>query len=414
MFTLIETKTVPTVEARIHNRPITFHSKYDPLKEATTWAKTAAEEVYDVGNIVVIGLAAGHHIIELAKRLPNRQIDVLEFNEAYAKWFKTTPLYENLQGLQNVKVYTIAKTTKLDELLDTHSSNIRIHRSGMDLMPEAFHSAKEVLKDIEMGQRSFRAQKENVFRNFELNQQFKDEGIAQLKNQYEGKKAILIAAGPSLDKQLPLLKQIAEEGEIVLGAVGTAMKPLKKAGITPDFFAIIDPNEGTLPQLTDVEFPNTPLYYMSTAFHDTIQLHKGPRRIFYQEGLDAAEDMAKKRNEPLIQSGGSVATALLDLLVYFGCNPIALVGQDLAYTNNKTHAENANATKTRTGTITILAWDQKSTVTTDRNLNSYRKWFERYAVYSSTIKIFNCTEGGSYIDNIYNKSLINFVKGDIK
>lgn len=408
MFTLIQTKTVPTVEARIQHRPITFHSKYDPLKEATTWANTAAVEVYDVGNIVVIGLAAGYHIIELAKRLPDRQIDVLEFNEAYAKWFKTTPLYENLQSLQNVKMYTIMKTTRLDELLDTHSSNIRIHRSGMDLMPEVFHNAKEVLKDIEMGQRSFRAQKENVFRNFELNQQFKDEGIAQLKNQYEGKKAILIAAGPSLDKQLPLLKQIAEEGEIILGAVGTAMKPLKKAGITPDFFAIIDPNEGTLPQLTDVEFPNTPLYYMSTAFHDTIQLHKGPRRIFYQEGLDAAEDMAKKRNEPLIQSGGSVATALLDLLVYFGCNPIALVGQDLAYTNNKTHAEHANATKTRTGTITVQAWDQKSTVTTNRNLNSYRKWFERYAKHNPKINLFNCTEGGALINTITCISLDKF------
>lgn len=408
MFTLIETKTVPTVEARIHNRPITFHSKYDPLKEATTWANTAAEEVYDVGNIVVIGLAAGYHIIELAKRLPNRQIDVLEFNEAYAKWFKTTPLYENLQNLQNVKVYTIAKTTKLDELLNTHSSNIRIHRSGMDLMPEEFYGAKEVLKDIEMGQRSFRAQKENVFRNFELNQQFRDEGIAQLKNQYEGKKAILIAAGPSLDKQLPLLKQIAEEGEIVLGAVGTAMKPLKKAGITPDFFAIIDPNEGTLPQLTDVEFPNTPLYYMCTAYHETIKLHTGPKNIFYQAGLDISEKQAYIKNEPLLRSGGSVANALLELLVYFGCNPIALVGQDLAYTNDKSHAQNANATKTRTGTITVQAWNRKSTVTTDRNLNSYRKWFERYVLQNPQLNVYNCTEGGALISTINCMKLTKF------
>lgn len=409
MFSIIETRTVPTIQMKTSTRPIIFHSKYDPLKEATVWARTVAEEVYHEGDIVVFGLAAGYHIVALARLLPERKIRVLEGNMAFYNWFIKSPFYDAIAKLPQVKISSLSSDIEIISLFDTHSANIRTHKNGMDLLPAEFEGLKEALKDIEMGQFSYRHQKDKMFSNFRKNHQLKDSGIQQLKNQYKGKKAILIAAGPSLDKQLPILKEIQHNPNFVLGAVGTAMKPLEKAGITPDFFVIIDPNEGTYGQLTDVSFPQTPFYYMSTAFHDTILLHKGPRHIFYQVGWDLASEQAAKRKEPLIETGGSVATALLDLLVYFGCETIALVGQDLAYTDGVTHAKEANAVKEKEGQLEVLAWDGQSTVKTDRNLNSYRKWMESYAQKNPHLHLFDCTEGGANINYFQSERLIDFI-----
>jgi len=120
--------------------------------------------------------------------------------------------------------------------------------------------------------------------------------------------------------------------------------------------------------------------------------------------------MAKLRKEPFTKSGGSVATALLDLLVYFGANPIALVGQDLAYTNNFSHTDGSHAQKEISGSLTALDYYQKEQVTTERNLNSYRLWIENYVKQEKDTGFFNCTEGGAYINNWKHISLDKFYK----
>ncbi len=180
---------------------------------------------------------------------------------------------------------------------------------------------------------------------------------------------IVVSAGPSLNKQLPLLKKISDDRHFVIGAVGTA---------------------------------DTPLFYLSTAYNETILLHKGPRYRVYQGGYADAERFAREHNEPLIQTGGSVATALLDMMVYLGGETIALVGQDLAYTDGVSHAEGAHAwqeVKEGLSAMTVLNYDQTCVVQTAKNLTLYRKWFEQFAKKHPTLALYNCTEGGAYIKN---------------
>ncbi len=51
-------------------------------------------------------------------------------------------------------------------------------------------------------------------------------------------------------------------------------------------------------------------------------------------------DWIERYTEPIgdIQSGGSVATSAFDLLLNLGCDPVILVGQDLAYTGREIHS----------------------------------------------------------------------------
>jgi len=411
--TIIETKTVPTVQIQHNGKQIFFHSKYDPINEANRWAQTELELVDLDYGITILGIGAGYHVLEIAQLHPSLDIHVIEFNKQYYKWFMSSPFLHNMSKFKNIKISAIDSLSKDQQrklFSQEYTTNVLIHKSVVDTLPIKFMSIETTLKDIQMKQKSIRRQIDNMNDNFDKNSQLKDKGIADLHKQWRGQPAILVSAGPSLHKQLPLLKKIQEESDILICAVGTAVKPLLQLGITPRIIVIIDPNIGTFDQLTTLDLPKTTLLYLSTAYHDTILLHTGPRRILLQDGFDKAISLAKQQKEPLIKTGGSVATALLDLLVYLGAHSIALVGQDLAYTNNLSHTDGAHAQKEISGSLTTLDYYQKEQVTTERNLNSYRRWIENYVKQNPDVQFFNCTEGGAYINNWKHVSLEDFYK----
>ncbi len=402
---IVETRTVPTVKAEFKGRDVFFHSRYDPLNEAQAWLKKGVKAINKNQVVIVIGLGAGYHIQQLAESISEQTILIIEFNDTYFSWFKNSPFHSQLTRYNNVVLKRFNELTNVEKekiFTSISSTNLLIHKSGLDIMPEEYKGIKEALEDIQFQQNSFQHQVDIMRLNFEKNRMLNDQGIGDLTNMYAGKPMILISAGPSLDKQLSLLKKIYEQHQFVIGAVGTALKPLLNANIIPDFFAIIDPNPATYSQMTDIELPITPLFYLSTAYHETILLHQGPRHIVYQEGYTAAEKLASKKHEPVIQTGGSVATALLDIMVKLGAKSVALVGQDLAYTDGKSHANTSHARqniKELEGSKQVMNYYQTAEVHTAKNLTIYRKWFEKYREIHNELALYNCTEGGAYIKN---------------
>ena len=125
-----------------------------------------------------------------------------------------------------------------------------------------------------------------------------------------------------------------------------------------------------------------------------------------------------------IQSGGSVATSVFDLLLNLGCSSIILVGQDLAYTGREIHCtgthhnddwlpktsrfsnlETINQNVIRKRKIKYIeAYKGKGTVISDFVLNIYRFWFKESAE-KVNIPVINATEGGVRIDNTIEKTL---------
>ncbi|OZI12701.1 hypothetical protein CEW92_04900 [Bacillaceae bacterium SAS-127] len=403
--TIVETRTVPTIKIEYNGKNITFHSKYDPLHEAKIWCENSIAKLKKDRNIIVIGLCAGYHIQALVKLLPNTPITIIEFNDIFFNWFKNSPFYQSIASLQNVSVKQFSQLTSAERkniFTSISSTNLLIHKNGLDIFPSEFENIKAVLDNIKLQNGSMQNQLENMHSNFNKNILLNDKGINELTNIYKGKPMILVSAGPSLDKQLPLLKTIREENTFIIGTVGTAVKPLLQHDIIPDFFAIIDPNKGNDKQLTNVSLPETTFFYLSTAYHRTVTLHEGPRRILWQAGFEEAEKMASLKEEPTIQTGGSVATALLDLMVQLGGENIALVGQDLAFTDGKSHANKTHAQKEIKQTDVaqrVLNYHQTGEVYTGKSLNLYRKWFETFAKEHPKLQLYNCTEGGAYIHN---------------
>ncbi|CAM4389815.1 DUF115 domain-containing protein [Paenibacillus alkaliterrae] len=410
----MDTRTVPTVEILSYNKKIIFHSKYDPIKEAQDWVRNALKLADSGKPLIIIGLAAGYHIEALSRVANDAIITVLEFNSQYYNWFKNSPFYNRIEKLPNIELYDIAALTdnKRESIFaNLRSNNILIYKQALDIFPEEYTEAKEYLSSIQIQKKSFLNQSESMERNFDKNITLDDPGIKDWKNYYENKPMLLISAGPSLDKQLPLLKEIKDDGKVILGSVGTAVKPLIRHGITPDFVMITDPNEGTLPQLQKVDLTSTPLFYLSTAYNETIVLHGGARYVVLQDGYDKAEYMAALRKEPLIKTGGSVSTTLLDLMIYLGASTVGLVGQDLAFTNGLSHASGTpfqRLTQQEPGLVEVLDYYQVKQIASSKNLVIYKKWLERYAEHAAHLNLYNCTEGGAFIKNWQHLSLKEF------
>jgi hypothetical protein len=103
-------------------------------------------------------------------------------------------------------------------------------------------------------------------------------------------------------------------------------------------------------------------------------------------------------------TGGSVTTTAFSLAQHMGANPIILIGQDLAWTDGKDHADGYVSQYSREQLearhakgFEIEGYDGKP-VRTERQLLYYKTWFEQRIALMPDRLIVNATEGGARIE----------------
>lgn len=226
---------------------------------------------------------------------------------------------------------------------------------------------------------------------------------------------IVVAAGPSLNKNIKELKKA--KGKAFIIAVDTAIKPLLAEGIIPDMFAIID-GKKEFKLIQDERAKEIPLLSTINANSDVLDYHTG-MKFFYNEGFLISERIfAKSKKKPgNVDSGGSVATNAFSLLYKLGFTRIILVGQDLAYTNNKSHADGTFQDvmeEKDTRNYIMVEGNVEEKVPTIANLKSYLEWYDHYISSiqerNPRIRVINATEGGAKIKNTEIMSLHDAIR----
>lgn len=215
---------------------------------------------------------------------------------------------------------------------------------------------------------------------------------------------IVVAAGPSLDKNIKDLKKA--KGRAFICAVDTAIKPLLREGIVPDMFAVID-------ALKPVELVKTegvqqiPLLTTLNASPEVLDYHTG-MKFFFNEGYQFAEEIFQRSGHRAgdVSSGGSVATHIFSLLYKIGIETIILVGQDLAYTNNKAYADGTfheKMVEEDTSNFIMVEGNFEEKVPTQPDLKLFIDWYNTYIdgikEIDKEFKVINATEGGAKIQN---------------
>lgn len=171
-----------------------------------------------------------------------------------------------------------------------------------------------------------------------LNNIFQSNFIKDFKNKFENKPAIIVSAGPSLALNIELIKK--NQNKFVIFCVGTALRALTNSGITPDFTVIIEPYS-TSGQIENLNLENTTLIMEPYTSPDIWNLQAKNKVLFcskYNFLNDWLCDGIKINNENLA-SVGTVSYCALSSASLMGCNPIVLIGQDLAYTNGVCYAK---------------------------------------------------------------------------
>ncbi len=213
--------------------------------------------------------------------------------------------------------------------------------------------------------------------------------------------AILVAAGPSLNKNIQELKKAKNKAFIL--AVDTVLKPLLNHGIIPDAFVTIDPDKPL--ELIEIEgAENIPVIAPATAQYALMNRQKA-KKIFYFDGYKLPAHMYKINGKelPSASSGGSVACSGFSVLYRMGFKTIILVGQDLAYTDNKSHVDGSFQEKMPeqdTSGMIMVKGNYQDEVPTELILKTYLDWFDMYIEGIKNyrdVRIVNATEGGAYI-----------------
>ena len=215
--------------------------------------------------------------------------------------------------------------------------------------------------------------------------------------------AIFVAAGPSLNKNIKELKRA--KGKAFIIAVDTAIKPLASEKIIPDMFAIVDGRK-PLELINTEDAKKIPLLTSISAANSVLSFHTG-KKFFYNEGYVYINSMFYRNGESFetVACGGSVATSAFALAFMIGIDTIILVGQDLALTGNKTHADGTFQEKMETIDTShsiMVPGNIEKEVPTRGDFKMYLEWYNQYIKdckeYRKQFKVINATEGGAKID----------------
>ena len=217
---------------------------------------------------------------------------------------------------------------------------------------------------------------------------------------------IVVAAGPSLNKNLMDLKKA--QGKACIIATDTAMKPLMNAGIIPHLFVVVD---GLKPGLLfeHKDLSKVPMVTMTGVSTEPMEMHRG-KKFFYYSGSPFEHHILRavgyKKGQtctlPYIETGGSVATSAFTLGVHMGARTIILIGQDLALTGNKTHAD--GTFKDKMEQVDVSGWQYSEveaigggTVVTRTDFKIFLDWYEDIIKKWDHVNLVDATEGGALI-----------------
>lgn len=385
---------------------IRLHSGYRPKSEAKKFIEKRKDEIRRANRIMVYGLGLGYHLKEIENyRSPNSKVYVVEMNPKILPYTEkvfslekfTKKGYEFCVSSQLLKVKSFL--IKVLDNFEFEKDLVLIHRPSLRTVPENCTPIRYLLEEWEINRDSCQFRSKLLEENFLKNVKNIDNYlfIDQLKNKFFKIPIIIVSAGPSLSKNMHLLKNAKDKALVI--AVGSVVKPLINANIFPDCIVISDPVPAVIRQVKGLNL-SMPLFFLPTIHPEIVNNYIGPKVMLLQKGVTLTENFAQENQLHLIETGGSVATTALEIALYFGGNPIIFIGQDLAYTNGKTHVpgttHNPWIPKINTRMRMVKGIDG-DLIPTCNNLSIYKRWIERKISENPDRIYINATEGGADI-----------------
>ncbi|EAJ8662486.1 motility associated factor glycosyltransferase family protein, partial [Campylobacter coli] len=222
--------------------------------------------------------------------------------------------------------------------------------------------------------------------------------LNERKNKFDN--AIVVSAGPSLAKQLPLLK--AYQDKAVIFCADGALSMLEKEGIIPDYVTNLDCRDLAMKFFQNKE-NKTSLNVLSCATHPSLVHFLDNKSVVLRD--DPLYQRFNLNDFGYIDTGTHVSHFSYTLALALGFKNIIMIGQDLAFdeegnshSKGFSYGEQFSGEKT-VPTLKAQAYAGKGEVLTHITWNDYRIKLEYlFACNSKEAKFYNATEGGARIN----------------
>ena len=407
-------------------RQIYLHSRYNPIAEAKKWTANVIEE----GKFfyIVQGFGLGYHIKELFEQLTGDVIIAVVEPDLHTLRLALT----HLDFTEEIKSKCLVMLTRADKScihrrlepyqayilmgakIVSHQPSVQISSaffSEMQTLCMAFieYTKTAVVTLVTNAQTTCR----NVANNFAT--YLSTPPIDELRSRFSGFPAIIVSAGPSLKKNMHHLADA--KGKAVIIAVQSTLKPLFAAGIVPDFVCSLDYHELSRQFYEGIDdFQDVHLVAEPKAHHSVIDAFGGPVSLLNSSFAQTCLAEAHGARDGL-RAGASVAHLAFYLAEYMECDPIIMVGQDLALTDHVYHAPGMPIHEVWQGelnrfcTMEMKEWERivrskpilrkikncdGEDVYTEDLMFNYLEQFEK-DIERSSARIIDATEGGARI-----------------
>lgn len=403
-----------------------------PLAEAARFAEGV--DLKAASTFVLRGFGVGHHAAALADRLRHTGLmivyepdaallrAVLE-RQSIAGWMQRThaafvvspddqgELVNAFRGLEGV----IAGGVRV---LDHPSSKARLAPTA-----EVFGAAlARVVQSVRTNVVTTLGQSETTLTNLIGNAgaYCTAPGVADLENAAKGKAAVVVSAGPSLHRNVELLREPSYRERVVVVATQTVLKTLLARGVRPDFVTALDYHEISArfyEGLTEEQVRGVTLVVEAKANPAILRAFPGPIRCTQDPTLDRllGPELARPMGE--LPAGSTVAHLAYYLARHLGCDPVIFIGQDLGFTDGQYYAPGAAIHQVWSGelsdfcTLETMEWQrimrmrtilrtltdqQGRPIYSDEQMAAYLVQFERdfAADERKGLSVIDATEGG--------------------
>jgi len=331
-------------------KKVLLHDLKDPVAKAKEHVKKF--ELIGNNGSVLLGFGLGYLALEMVNSMEEGHMLII--CEADPALFKVAMVQVDLEPVlksERVKLLLgkdVDITTDIINLsskfLNSKISVVKYHPS-LALDPETYTSLERKSEDTAImvkvnANTLFTAGREmagNILAN--APDIIRSSGVKTLFDKLKDIPAIIVGAGPSLEKNVALLKEVRDRAVII--AVDRALGLLLPLGITPHLvpsidFSEINYNEKYAPlQVEEKLF----MVFSQTMHHKITKTFWGPKFVMHMAGSLSNILSYYWGDKGSVSAGLHVGHLAFTLANAMGCNPIIMVGMDLAYTEDKIHAQ---------------------------------------------------------------------------
>lgn len=388
-----------------------LNSIYHPSHEASVWSEqfeqTSLQDVY-----ILFGFGNGYSVRALAEHIKENRI-ILIYEPSYEIFSFVLEHYDISDILEDPAISVVVRDINDIEFMNLLAyavpwSNIdnqsfaALNGYGIPFGTEYVIAYNHVMENanklITYRNTAVLFGKSMTFNSIEnAKYMYKTNSLADIKDLIpENLTAIVVAAGPSLDKNIEQLKEA--KGKAMIIAVDRALDSLLAHDIMPDFSVTIDPNKPSRFYDNPITW-EIPMFYPLAGNRKIISRHTGPKILFCSHLI--SNEYYKRLGRSFIAEspGGSVATAATSIAMTLGMKNIILVGQDLAYYNGYTHAGGVKLPEGMSeNKLVKVKGIHGEELYTGWDMYAYIIWYqELIANNKDTLHIIDATEGGALI-----------------